>query len=327
MARLAPCCPKWSSSGVPVSIDTIKAKVARLGARARRGDPQRRLGPAARSGHGARRRRARRAGHHHAQPRQSRSRRSTSSPTSRHSSPVRSTSPTRPAFARDAIVLDPGIGFGKTPEQSMTAIAQLDAFKDFGLPLLVGASRKRFIDTVSPSRPISGSAARSPRTCSRSRTAPPSSAPTTWPKPSRRCGSHAAIRRQRNDRPGVRQRLGAARLSRRDAARGQGRPDLQARSHARHRSRSASRSDKLADTVGYDQVVERRSEAFRAKRYRLVEAAAGAVAEAVLARVSPRCSAMRVTIHKPHAPIAATFDDVGVSILRSRQASRTCLKR
>src|SRR5262249_49929001 len=43
----------------------------------------------------------------------------------------------------------------------------------------------------------------------------------------------------------------------------------------------ASRSDKLADTVGYDQVVDVASEAFCAKRYRLIEAAAGAVAEAV----------------------------------------------
>ena len=51
------------------------------------------------------------------------------------------------------IVLDPGIGFGKTPEQSMIALARLDEFKRFGLPLLVGASRKRFIASVSPSEP------------------------------------------------------------------------------------------------------------------------------------------------------------------------------
>jgi dihydropteroate synthase len=51
------------------------------------------------------------------------------------------------------IVLDPGIGFGKTPEQSMIALAKLDAWRGFGLPLLVGASRKRFISTVSPSEP------------------------------------------------------------------------------------------------------------------------------------------------------------------------------
>jgi dihydropteroate synthase len=51
------------------------------------------------------------------------------------------------------IVLDPGIGFGKTPEQSMTVLARLDQLGTFGLPLLVGASRKRFISSVSPSEP------------------------------------------------------------------------------------------------------------------------------------------------------------------------------
>jgi dihydropteroate synthase len=61
---------------------------------------------------------------------------------------------TRAGIARDRIVLDPGIGFGKTPEQSMSAIARLEAFKRFGMPLLVGASRKRFIDVVSPSDPM-----------------------------------------------------------------------------------------------------------------------------------------------------------------------------
>lgn len=59
----------------------------------------------------------------------------------------------RAGIARTAIVLDPGIGFGKTPEQSMEVIARLDEFKNFGLPLLVGASRKRFINSVTPSQP------------------------------------------------------------------------------------------------------------------------------------------------------------------------------
>ena len=53
----------------------------------------------------------------------------------------------------DNIVLDPGIGFGKTPEQSMTVLARLDEFASLGRPLLVGASRKRFISTVTPSEP------------------------------------------------------------------------------------------------------------------------------------------------------------------------------
>jgi len=59
----------------------------------------------------------------------------------------------RAGIARECIVLDPGIGFGKTPEQSITCIARLAEFKCFGLPLLVGASRKRFISTVTPSTP------------------------------------------------------------------------------------------------------------------------------------------------------------------------------
>ena len=60
----------------------------------------------------------------------------------------------RAGIARQRIVLDPGIGFGKTPEQSITCIARLDAWRDFGLPLLVGASRKRFIHTITPSDPM-----------------------------------------------------------------------------------------------------------------------------------------------------------------------------
>jgi dihydropteroate synthase len=59
----------------------------------------------------------------------------------------------RAGIARERIVLDPGIGFGKTPVQSMTCIARLDALTGFGLPLLVGASRKRFIHAVTPSKP------------------------------------------------------------------------------------------------------------------------------------------------------------------------------
>jgi dihydropteroate synthase len=59
----------------------------------------------------------------------------------------------RAGIARDMIVLDPGVGFGKTQDQSMIVIAQLVRLRRFGLPLLVGASRKRFISAVSPSQP------------------------------------------------------------------------------------------------------------------------------------------------------------------------------
>jgi dihydroneopterin aldolase len=79
----------------------------------------------------------------------------------------------------------------------------------------------------------------------------------------------------------------------------------------------ASRTDTLKHTVSYETLVKTASEAFCTRRYRLVEAAAGAVADAVLDRY-PKVRGIRVTVRKPHAPIAATFDDVGVIIVRTR---------
>lgn len=80
----------------------------------------------------------------------------------------------------------------------------------------------------------------------------------------------------------------------------------------------AARSDKLADTVSYASIVETATAAFGGQTYKLVEAAAGAVADAILAAF-PRIGTVRVTVHKPHAPIAATFADVGVILVRSRR--------
>jgi dihydroneopterin aldolase len=79
----------------------------------------------------------------------------------------------------------------------------------------------------------------------------------------------------------------------------------------------AGTSDKLADTVSYSSIVDTATRAFTGKSFRLVETAAAITAEALLAGF-PKVSAVRVTVHKPHAPIAAIFNDVGVSILRQR---------
>jgi dihydroneopterin aldolase len=81
---------------------------------------------------------------------------------------------------------------------------------------------------------------------------------------------------------------------------------------------SAARSDKLVDTVSYSAIVETASRAFTAQSYRLVETAAGAVADALLAGFG-RVTSIRVTVRKPHAPIAAIFADVGVTLVRRRQ--------
>ena len=54
---------------------------------------------------------------------------------------------------KENIMLDPGIGFGKNLEHNLTILANLKTFKELGLPLVVGASRKSFIDKISPSSP------------------------------------------------------------------------------------------------------------------------------------------------------------------------------
>lgn len=79
----------------------------------------------------------------------------------------------------------------------------------------------------------------------------------------------------------------------------------------------SSRTDKLADTVSYSDVVASAIAAFKDHNYYLLERAAGAVAAAILSTFA-RVSAVKVTVHKPHAPIPAIFDDVGVIITRSR---------
>jgi dihydroneopterin aldolase len=79
----------------------------------------------------------------------------------------------------------------------------------------------------------------------------------------------------------------------------------------------SARTDRLSDTVSYSEVVSTTTAAFKNTNYRLLERAAGAVADAILAHF-PRIRAVKVTVHKPHAPIAAIFDDVGIMLTRSR---------
>ena len=81
----------------------------------------------------------------------------------------------------------------------------------------------------------------------------------------------------------------------------------------------SSHTDRLADTVSYSNVVATATAAFKDVNYKLLERAAGAVADAILTTFA-RISAVKVTVHKPHAPIAAIFDDVGVALTRTRQA-------
>ena len=63
----------------------------------------------------------------------------------------------RIALAKEAgvhdIILDPGIGFGKTLEHNLIILKRLHEFADLGYPLLVGPSRKAFIGTLNDGAP------------------------------------------------------------------------------------------------------------------------------------------------------------------------------
>jgi dihydroneopterin aldolase len=79
----------------------------------------------------------------------------------------------------------------------------------------------------------------------------------------------------------------------------------------------SSRTDRLADTVSYSSVVETATNAFKNANYKLLERAAGAVIDAILAAF-PKVRGVKLTVHKPHAPIAEIFEDVGVVLTRTR---------
>jgi dihydropteroate synthase len=63
---------------------------------------------------------------------------------------------------KDRLVIDPGIGFGKTPEDNYKIIKNLSQLKELGMPIMVGTSRKSFIGIViggEPKERIEGTAA------------------------------------------------------------------------------------------------------------------------------------------------------------------------
>src|SRR5436309_726922 len=68
----------------------------------------------------------------------------------RHLDPARAA-----GVAADAIVVDPGIGFGKTVAHNCALLARLDLVASLGYPVLVGVSRKGFIGQLLGERPTS----------------------------------------------------------------------------------------------------------------------------------------------------------------------------
>lgn len=79
----------------------------------------------------------------------------------------------------------------------------------------------------------------------------------------------------------------------------------------------ALQSDDVADTLHYGQVIKAASAAFNERPFNLIEAAADHVAGDLLARF-PAIRSVRVTVHKPSAPVAAIIDDLAATVERRR---------
>ncbi|WP_036225015.1 dihydropteroate synthase [Mesoaciditoga lauensis] len=57
---------------------------------------------------------------------------------------------TKAGIAKEKIIIDPGIGFGKRLKDNLNLIAHLDLFTDLNLPILIGISRKSMINMIMP---------------------------------------------------------------------------------------------------------------------------------------------------------------------------------
>jgi dihydroneopterin aldolase len=83
---------------------------------------------------------------------------------------------------------------------------------------------------------------------------------------------------------------------------------------------AAAGSDELADTIDYSGVFELARGIVEERSFRLIEALAGEVADAVLAAQGdghPPLASVEVRVRKPQAPLPGTFETVEVSVRRS----------
>jgi dihydroneopterin aldolase len=79
----------------------------------------------------------------------------------------------------------------------------------------------------------------------------------------------------------------------------------------------AAASDRIEDTVDYGELAKRIHDVVASERWDLIERVAGRVAEVGLD--DPRVDHIKVTVHKPEAPIAVPFSNVAVTLIRHRE--------
>ena len=220
----------------------------------------------------------------------------------------------------DHVILDPGVGFGKTLEQNLQAVARVGELKALGYPVLMGtiaqaddrcACRCRTAGCRTASRHRRLQRRRHPgrrRYCSRPRRRCP-------PRRSRRCRRHqegdAMSDHIRVHRLAVFARHG---VLAEEATIGQ---RFFISLDASVDTRAAGASDDLTKSVSYADMADVAVGIATARRFNLLEALAEAIATDILGGF-PLIEAITVRIDKPSAPVPHVLDSVSVEITRSR---------
>jgi dihydropteroate synthase len=233
--------------------------------------------------------------------------------------------------APDRLLVDPGIGFGKTPAHSLEVLHRLAELKAaLGLPLLVGTSRKRFIgeilDGAPPDRRLEGSLASAVLAVA-------SGADVIRVhdvEPVARALRVAdAIVRRAADEPERAVARGRIRL---DGIRADGHHGVDDEERERAQPfevdvtleadlQAAAASDRLEDTVDYAALENVVIETVGGKGFHLLETLAAAIGQRVLDRW-PLVAEVEVAIRKPEAPMPGPLDrvEVRIRLVRRREA-------
>lgn len=227
---------------------------------------------------------------------------------------------------RDRILIDPGFGFSKQPDDNWRLLARLRDLTGMFLPLLVGTSRKRFLGALLPE----GAAAheRDGLTAVTSVLAAQGGASavrvhdvasTVAALRALEAMQAAAASGMDHDADSGSIRLEGIRAfghhgvlpeERRDGQEFVVDVDLQVQVGA------AARSDRVTDTVHYGELAQRIVAAVERDPVDLIETLAARLVE--LCMEHPLVDGAHVTVHKPSAPVGVPFGDVSVSLGRSR---------
>lgn len=221
----------------------------------------------------------------------------------------------------EQIILDPGLGFSKRAEHNWAILRATDALGALGHPILLGASRKRFLTTLAgeehrdlATAVISAVAAErnlwGVRVHDVRATAVAIDTARLVRQPAVAGAPSGALDEIRLAGLTVRAHHGVFDFERRDGQ------NFVIDVCARLSFAASSASDDVAETVHYGELAEEITAAVARDPLNLIEGVAERVARVVLAH--SRVEEVEVEVHKPDAPITVPFGDVSVRITRNR---------